>query len=303
MEIMRNYKNYRFGLDRTSKKFICPSCGKKRFVRYFDFVENKYLPAEYDEFGRCDREDSCGYIKIYVPEKSDSRISEVIKDPLPISFHDYSLVEKSQKTIDRNQFVNFLKGQFEPSAIQRIINRYKIGNAPDWYDGTIFWQIDEKRKVRAGKIIRYGENGRRFGNLNWIHSLQKRRKQIDDFNLEQCLFGLHLLEDNSSPIAIVESEKTACVMSEFFPKYLWMAAGSLNGLNRSKLLPIKDRKIIFYPDAGIGRKGKSPYEKWELISCELSLEGFRISISDVLENSTTELQKKEGFDLADFFFR
>ncbi len=45
--------------DHSKKKFTCPSCNKpKRFVRYYDFEKHEYLP---EHFGRCDRQESCGY--------------------------------------------------------------------------------------------------------------------------------------------------------------------------------------------------------------------------------------------------
>ncbi len=49
---------FKYSLDKSSKKFICPSCGKRRFVRYINQITNEYLDEAY---GRCDRETSCGY--------------------------------------------------------------------------------------------------------------------------------------------------------------------------------------------------------------------------------------------------
>ena len=34
---------FKYSLDKSSKKFICPSCGKRRFVRYINQITNEYL--------------------------------------------------------------------------------------------------------------------------------------------------------------------------------------------------------------------------------------------------------------------
>ena len=51
---------FRYSLDKSSKKFICPNCNKKTFVFYVDTKTGNYLPADY---GRCDREQNCKYHK------------------------------------------------------------------------------------------------------------------------------------------------------------------------------------------------------------------------------------------------
>lgn len=53
-------REYRFILDPGSKKFNCPGCGKKRFVRYIDRTTGQYVDNQY---GRCDRSDNCGFYK------------------------------------------------------------------------------------------------------------------------------------------------------------------------------------------------------------------------------------------------
>jgi hypothetical protein len=51
-----------------------------------------------------------------------------------------------------------------------------------------------------------------------------------EFNLSQCLFGLHRIEDHQKTIT-VESEKTAIVMSILLPHYIWLATGVKETLN------------------------------------------------------------------------
>ncbi|MGI9526100.1 MAG: DUF6371 domain-containing protein [Weeksellaceae bacterium] len=288
---------YKFSLDKSSKKFHCPSCGKKRFVRYVDQETGKYVAHE---FGRCDREVNCGYFKMpYGNEVTEFKY--IPQEIIPPTFHDFNLVENSVYKTNENNFFKHLAFIFGLKISWEIIQKYKIGTANYFYNGTIFWQIDELDKVRGGKIIQYQTNGHRTKKTNWVHSHLLKMKHINEFHLSQCLFGLHLIQDNkNSPIAIVESEKTACIMSMIFPKFLWMACGSLHGLTLDKLRPIKDRKVILYPDSSNPKNGKSAHQIWSDYADTFNNLGYEIYVSDLLENFTNNEQKMRGFDLADF---
>jgi len=50
--------NFRYILEKGSKKYHCPECTKRRFVLYIDTETGEYLP---DHYGRCDRESKCSY--------------------------------------------------------------------------------------------------------------------------------------------------------------------------------------------------------------------------------------------------
>ncbi|MGO3691078.1 MAG: DUF6371 domain-containing protein [Psychroflexus halocasei] len=300
---------YKYTLDKTSKKHICPNCNKKRFVRYIDVEVVEYLSHE---VGRCDREINCGYH--YTPKAFfkdhnsvyDNRIN--IRNSQSISkrntsYHNWKDVNDSLVNNGRNNFIRFLNSIFSDDEINKMLSQYKIGTARNWYHATIFWQIDQKQKIRGGKIISYDENGKRTPYINWYHSIALKKKWIKTFELSQCLFGLHLLKENSKPIAIVESEKTACVMSLCFDKYLWLATGSLNGLNEKKISPIKNEEIILYPDLGIQSKKGTPYEQWKIKATELQRKGYDIKISDLLEKKGNDHQRENGYDLADYFLK
>ena len=134
-----------------------------------------------------------------------------------------------------------------------------------------------------------------FPHINWVH----KKINKDKFNLKQCLFGLHLnktgvatsLQYHCNTIAIVESEKTAIIMSLFIPEYLWMATGSKQNLKLQMLEPIKKENIVVYPDKG-------EFEDWNKKIIELQKQGFKIKCSTVVENSDFET----GTDLADIYF-
>ena len=77
-------------------------------------------------------------------------------------------------------------------------------------------------------------------------------------------------------------------MSLFKPEYVWLATGSKSGFKYEYLKPLRNYKIIGFPD-------KSEYKDWQNKAIELNNLGFNISISQYLETTSY----KEGTDLAD----
>lgn len=281
---------YRYGFEKGSKKHHCPQCGKKTFVRYMDNISGENLPLE---FGRCDRENNCGYVKI--PYGKYTNTYEVkYTPPPPISYHPIELIEKSGRNFKQNNFIQFLKKLFSEDEVKSVILKYLLGTSKLWEGAMVFWQIDNYQNVRHGKIMQYNpDTGKRVKDSNgkaYISSVRSSLK-LKDFNLKQCLFGLHLInETESRTVGIVESEKTAVIMSLFKPEYVWLATGSKQGFNYEMLNPLKGYKIIAFPD-------KTEYNDWRDRAMELQDFGFDISISKYLEVTTYP----SGSDLADVF--
>ncbi len=280
---------YKYSLDSSSKKFTCPSCNKQTFVRYIENSNSSYLDSE---FGRCDRETNCAY---HNPPKNTKKGFIVCCKPKPKpSFHSHDLLKNSFVGNQENNFIEFLKTLFTAEKVKEVVSKYSIGTSKHYKGATIFWQIDNLEKVHAGKILQYiPKTGKRAKSsdgkalINWVHSLNK----IEGFNLDQCLFGLHLINKaDQKTIAIVESEKTAVIMSVFKPEYTWLATGSKHGFKQSMLDPVKQFKIIAFPD-------KSEYEDWKQRAIELNTKGFKIHVSDWIEKTDLD----SGSDLADVF--
>ncbi len=120
--------------------------------------------------------------------------------------------------------------------------------------------------------------------ISWVHYKLKKPKE----SIRQCLFGLHLLNDNKKQVAIVESEKTAIIMSIEFPKYTWMSTGSLSGFKYEYLKPLKSKEIIAFPDKG-------GCDNWKTTANNLNSKGFNIIVSEILEVDEFEM----GWDLVD----
>ncbi|OYX84433.1 MAG: hypothetical protein B7Y83_08185 [Flavobacteriales bacterium 32-34-25] len=285
-------KNYKYSLDNSSKKFICPKCENKTFVKFIENESQSYLS---DGLGRCDRESSCGYYSVPNGDIVSLNYKRTVA-PVVASFHSLELVEKSFLVNSQNNFIQFLNSIFSEKEVKEAVQKYFICSSKRWNGASVFWQIDNYERVHAGKILAYNqETGKRIKSnegkalIDWVHSILKKRGVIHDFNLRQCLFGLHLIKNsNVKVIGLVESEKTAVLMSLFKPEYIWMATGSKGGLKYEFLLPIKQYKIIAFPD-------KSEYNDWLIKAKRLNGFNFDIVVNDWLERSNY----KDGTDLAD----
>lgn len=283
-------KQYKYNLDKSGKKFVCPKCNKRTFVKLIEFETGKYLS---DEFGRCDRETNCSYHSTPKGEYKNTFDFKYIP-PLETSFHNYELISQSGRNFKQNNFIQYLKTLFTEDEVKDAILKYLIGTSKHWIGATIFWQIDNNQKVRHGKVMLYdtdtGKRKKRTDGKAYISSVRSILK-LENFNLNQCLFGLHLInESNQKTIAVVESEKTAVLMSVFKPQYIWVATGMKGGFKYENLKPVKDYKIIAFPD-------KSEFEDWQNKAIELNATGFKIIVNDWLEQT----DYKEGTDLADVY--
>ena len=263
-----------FARNRTQLAKLCP-CGKNN-------RDGKFAPSkENPEKGYCH---SC-------TKWFDNKSKEIVRqeNPIvkPIDYHPSNLVEKSFKN-ENNRFLKFLKSKFDSKKVDEVSSMYKVGSSKHWEGATVFWQIDNLDRPRYGKIMLYNEEtGKRvqepFPHFTNIHTVLK----LKEFNHKQCLFGLHLLPSNKKPIAIVESEKTAIIMSLVDESYLWLAVGGKGNFKYEVLEPLTGKEVFAFPDVGEAL--------WNEISNRLNDIGFNITVSDALENK----EFPKGYDLAD----
>ncbi|WP_191963468.1 DUF6371 domain-containing protein [Pseudotamlana haliotis] len=280
---------YLHSLEKGSKKHICPNCNKKKYVRYIDIETNNYLDYTY---GRCDRESSCGYFK----KPNDSLVLSASKfiqqPPKAVNTIRESIALATIKNYHRNNLFLFLSKHFKSQQVEQTFKTYKIGTSKKWNGSTVFWQLDQYSNFRTGKIMLYDTaTGNRvkkpYNHISWAHKALK----ITDFNLKQCLFGLHLANNKTRLIGLVESEKTAITMKLLLPEYTWLATGSKQNLNESLLTPLKPFEIIAYPDYG-------EFPDWNKKCETLKATGFKITCSQFVEQNAL----KQGYDLADIYF-
>ena len=278
---------YKYQFDKSSKKFNCPQCGKKRFVKYVETETGYYADNKY---GRCDRQDSCGY-SMYPDNNSILNYEYIAPPTVKPSYIESKTLKKTLTKYEINPLTSYLYKYFDKDKVDITIYKYKVGTSNMFNSSTVFWQIDSSGNIRSGKIMAYDvTSGKRLKKndgsplISWAHTALRLPK----FNLNQCLFGLHLLSESEKQVAVVESEKTAIIMSIELPQYTWMATGSLSGFKDEYLKPLKSKEIIAFPDKG-------GYKEWKTTANNLNRKGFNLRVSKLLEVDEYEM----GWDIVD----
>ena len=107
-----------------------------------------------------------------------------------------------------------------------------------------------------------------------------------------------------SSIAVVEAEKTAVILSELYPQYVWLAAGGLGEVQVDKFRPLRGHKVIMFPDTD--PEGVA-YKRWYEAAQRVMQQPFwedspPIRVSNILERHASPEQKARKIDLVDFLF-
>ena len=218
-------------------------------------------------------------------------------------------------------------GYLSEEQMQRAAQRYRLGMSRD--GGVIFWQIDEHEVLRDGKIMHYRPDCHRDHDRkpSWV-SYHLRRSGLlpEDWKSEHCLFGLQVLNiehstlniehrsdkecvahngqwsiiNGQSAIAVVEAEKTAVIMSEVKPDYIWLATGGKTELNVARLRPLAGHRVILFPDTD--ETGET-YRNWyDIAEAASDVFGHPVTVSSILEQQATKAQKAAKIDIVDLIF-
>lgn len=274
---------YKWQLRKGSKKEICPACGSRRFVPYVLSADNATLAGA--KFGRCDRESNCKY---HLYPDADTPAPDITPAPAPVEEDKIVFFPASVRPRKSGLFW-YVANTIDSGEAVLAWQRYRIGATQD--GRTIFWQISQNGEIRAGKAIKYKADGHRDKNaippVSWAHKLREFANLYEGNALHQCLFGEHLLNDENkkTPVAVVESEKTAVVCSIFFPQWLWLACGGSQNLKRAERHEaLQGRKVVLIPDNG-------QYWNWYETAIK-----YHYRITDFLEKHAPF----EGADIMDY---
>ena len=194
----------------------------------------------------------------------------------------------------------WLRTKFPREQVDAALKRYHVGGTPD--GATLWWQIDEQGRVHTGKAMQYNPlTGHRVKEqgfpVNWAHRMRLYGEPTD-LIVPQCLFGLHLIETHPNPPCIVESEKTALILSLLCPDKVWLATGGKQNFKEQMLMPLLGYEVEVYPDA-------DALTDWYARAVEMNrTHGTRLHIPtwyyDLMNHDEA---RRAGLDLADVLLR
>lgn len=264
-------------------------------------------------------------INEYKPVKMPEIKSELVT--IPNEYVTASIGARTNQK-EKNTLYLYMTSFIDKNKVDEAFDTFKIGTVKHkfWFgkgietgylEGCIiFWLMNEHGHAQGGEVAyvdaatgsTHKHEGNRCTRAVWTHYDVKERSKSDGpaewilkfkdqnqgvvVNKKPHLFGLNQLKDKPlrKPIAIAEAPKTAIIASCFYPDFTWMASTSLSGLTKEKLEPLRDHRIVLYPDKG------SAFKKWKSKSIELSNDGFMIQTSKILEKMEC---LNDGDDLAD----
>ncbi|MEN5306315.1 DUF6371 domain-containing protein [Chryseobacterium cucumeris] len=198
---------YLYILEIGSKKFPCPECGKRSFVRYINTETREYLHKDY---GRCDRESKCayhlnpyldGYAAMIQEEKQRAAgVTTVnsVKQKYIYSrqrhlnsfkahpgtktvYFDFETFKATLKPegYEQNLFIQNLLSQvrfpFEADELTKVIELYRLGTITEGYraGAVTFPFIDSEGNIRTVQVKEFDNDNYTKG-TDFLHSILEK---------------------------------------------------------------------------------------------------------------------------------
>lgn len=244
---------YKWSLRKGGKKLRCPQCGQMRFVPFVLTADGRTMAGA--EFGRCDREQSCGYFR-YPDKEARATVQVEPRPELPPALFTFTAL--NTLNYDGNSLFDAFKNLVGRERLTEAFRRYYIGTGV--HGACVFPQF-EGVFMRTAKAIHYGYDGHRLKDMQgeqlpvmWYHKQRDVAKYMSTHKLTQCFFGQHLLAQYPKhDVWVVEAEKTAVLMAATDDRTgrVWLACGGSQMLKGAiDLMPLIGRDVTLVPDDG-----------------------------------------------------
>ena len=180
---------------------------------------------------------------------------------------------------------------FTQEQMKHAAEQFKLGRSKSGM--TIYWMIDDLGRCLDGRI---GDT--------WVSTLLKARypAAAPYVNIEHCFFGLHQISfTDGKSIGLVESERSAVLLSEVYPELTWLAYMYACNLTIDNFEPLQKRKITIYPRVDTCMDDYMAALEFS-DQVKRAYKNIDISVSTFLEDHATGVQKTRHIDLADYLF-
>jgi hypothetical protein len=217
-------------------------------------------------------------------------------------------------------------GLISQDGMRRAAQRYLLGRSRS--NETVFWMIDDRQRVRDGMVgdswasvllkerglidrqwcpqhclfgqhlLSLAESAESADLLSLAESAESAERTPLKFAIRSKISAISAISARQSEtICVVESVRSCVVLSERFPKYLWMATGYLANLNERLFLPLKGHHVVCFPATD---PTGDTYLLWLSVAKEARKYGIDISVSRLLEDRASPTQKEQCIDLGAF---
>lgn len=238
--------------------------------------------------------------------------------PLPVLTFKRETVGATMQGIEQTLFVKYLYSlpwsDEERVRLSWTLHLYCVAVCPNGLDWIRFWQISHEGIPLTAKFMKYKADGHRVKEKNpdgtkvyaadWEHAWRARQGQYnrDKYDIQYALFGAHLLKAYpQAPVNVVESEKTAIIMANYYgdpSQGIWLACGGLKQLRLETFQPLIDqqRTVWMWPD-------KDGIEEWtKVIRDKLGADNIRV-YTDFFRTHYVEEDDGPKADIADITIR
>lgn len=230
--------------------------------------------------------------------------------PKQVEYIPDSMVAAAHAHVAETSLYMFLCRYWPQSEVDRVMDLYRVGASkyvnPKGGRAVAYPHINNKGQCVDIKLMHLSpKTGKRKDadplytwtekdgttkqiSITWVLSAMKK----SHLRAPWCGFGSHLLSLRPGvPIGIVESEKSALILTLAYPERLWIGTGGKPFFNEGMCAQFAGREIIVCPDRdGIG--------EWEVIAKSLPM-------ADVIKIDTTisRYPGESKDDLADIVLR
>ncbi len=182
---------------------------------------------------------------------------------------------------------------------ESILSDWNIGFASD--GAVLYWYQNYRQQYVNAKKIKYLPDGFHRDKHSPASFLYSKSE-----GFHTCLFGEHQLcagfknrygvpYNRNTQIILVESEKTAIILSHHKPEFIWIASGGANGLTKEKALILRGRTVKVLYDCDTA--GETGAQKACKILTDINCQ------AEKLDQWKLTTDPSDGLDAADLIYK